>query len=133
MSTRQCPTEQLWRGGEEAGTGTIIVGYAKTKQALNKKKILNKGTLFLTKPKTTMTTAMCGRQNHQSGSLSCVICTDHDGFYLMSHGHEEVQFVLRSSYLGPGGLLPFGDGPWVSAEFGHIVFGVGWWGVLRSS
>ena len=38
--------------------------------------------------------------NHQSGSLSCVICTDHDGFYLMSHGHEEVQFVLRSSYLG---------------------------------
>ena len=64
MSTRQCPTEQLWRGGEEAGTGTIIVGYAKTKQALNKKKILNKGTLFLTKPKTTTTTAtsMCGRQ-----------------------------------------------------------------------
>ena len=60
MSTRQCPTEQHWRGGEEAGTGTIV-GYAKTKQALNKKKIL-KGTFFLTKPKTTTTTAMCGRQ-----------------------------------------------------------------------
>ena len=60
MSTRQCPTEQLWRGGEEAGTGTIIVGYAKTKQALDKKKIPNKGTLlFLTKPKTTTTTGLC--------------------------------------------------------------------------
>ena len=54
MSTRQCPTKQHWRGGEEAGTGTIV-GYAKTKQALiNKKKIL-KGTFFLTKPKTTTT------------------------------------------------------------------------------